>query len=169
MRVAPMLAALCLAASHAAAAELDCTQVKLIVPYPAGGATDVAARVVGERLEASLKKSVVIETRPGATGNIGTAAVIGSKPDGCTLLVNAAVIATFPYSFGKLDYDPINDLAPIGGIGVTPTLLVSAPAVGASDVGFDPTPTTPEETADIVRKTGETWAPLIKHLNIRLD
>jgi len=134
MRLASIAAALCLAASHAGAADLDCAQVKLIVPYPAGGATDVAARVVGERLEAALKKSVVIETRPGATGNIGTVVVINSKPDGCTLLVNAAVIATFPYSFNKLNYDPINDLVPVGGIGITPTLLIAAPSVPANDI-----------------------------------
>jgi len=123
-----------LTAGSALAAELPCAQVRLVVPYPAGGATDVAARVVSERLEASLKKSVIIETRPGATGNIGTIAVINSKPDGCTLLVNAAVIATFPYSFSKLNYDPIKDLVPIGGIGVTPTLLIAAPSVPANDI-----------------------------------
>jgi len=134
MRVASVLAALCVTARCAFAADLDCAQVKLIVPYPAGGATDVAARVIGERLEASLKRSVIIETRPGATGNIGTLAVINSKPDGCTLLVNAAVIATFPASFTRLNYDPIKDLVPIGGIGITPTLLVAAPSVPASDV-----------------------------------
>jgi tripartite-type tricarboxylate transporter receptor subunit TctC len=134
MRLASVVAALCLTASYAGAADLDCAQVKLIVPYPAGGATDVAARVVAERLEAALKKSVIIETRPGATGNIGTVAVINSKPDGCTLLVNAAVIATFPYSFSKLNYDPINDLVPVGGIGITPTLLIAAPSVAANDI-----------------------------------
>lgn len=144
MRVASVLAALCIGASSApaalsavgsaSAADLDCAQIKLVVPYPAGGATDVAARVVGERLEASLKKSTIIETRPGATGNIGTVAVINSKPDGCTLLVNAAVIATFPYSFSRLNYDPLNDLVPIGGIGVTPTLLIAAPSVAAHDI-----------------------------------
>jgi tripartite-type tricarboxylate transporter receptor subunit TctC len=134
MRVASVLALLCVGVSSGLATELDCAQVKLIVPYPAGGATDVAARVVGERMEAALKRSVIIETRPGATGNIGTIAVINSKPDGCTLLVNAAVIATFPYSFTRLNYDPIRDLVPIGGIGVTPTLLVAAPSVPADDV-----------------------------------
>jgi tripartite-type tricarboxylate transporter receptor subunit TctC len=51
--------------------------------------------LVADRLELGLKKSFVIENRPGATGNIGTAAVVNAKPDGCTLLVNAAVIATF--------------------------------------------------------------------------
>jgi tripartite-type tricarboxylate transporter receptor subunit TctC len=117
-----------------AAAQIQCGQVKLVVPYPPGGATDVAARLVAERLEPALKKSVVIENRAGATGNIGTAAVAGSPPDGCTLLVNAAVIATFPASFSKLAYDPIKDLVPVGGIGITPTLLVTAGANPANDL-----------------------------------
>jgi tripartite-type tricarboxylate transporter receptor subunit TctC len=134
VRFAAVLTALCLACGCASAAELDCAPVKLIVPYPAGGATDVAARLVAERLEAALKKSVVVETRAGATGNIGTVAVINSKPDGCTLLVNGAVIATFPHSFNRLNYDPIKDLAPVGGIGITPTLLVAAPSVAANDI-----------------------------------
>jgi tripartite-type tricarboxylate transporter receptor subunit TctC len=132
-RIAGSLA-VSLIAGSALAADLDCTQIRLLVPYPAGGATDVGARLVGERLETLLKKSVIIENRPGATGNIGTVAVINSKPDGCTLLVNAAVIATFPVSFTRLNYDPIRDLIPIGGIGITPTLLVAAPSVGVSDI-----------------------------------
>jgi tripartite-type tricarboxylate transporter receptor subunit TctC len=106
----------------------------VIVPYPAGGAADVAARLVADRLELGLKKSFVIENRPGATGNIGTAAVVNAKPDGCTLLVNAAVIATFPWSFTKLGFDPVKDLAPIGGIGVTPTLLVAPKSLPADDL-----------------------------------
>ena len=117
-----------------ALAEIQCPQVRLVVPYPAGGATDVAARLVAERLEPLLKKSVVIENRAGATGNIGTVAVIGSPADGCTLLVNATVIATFPASFTKLAYDPLKDLIPVGGIGITPTLLVTASANPANDL-----------------------------------
>jgi len=120
--------------SGAAAADYTCSQLKLIVPYPAGGATDVATRVVAERLDAALKKAVVVENRGGATGNIGTAAVVTAPPDGCTLLVNATVIATFPYSFAKLNYDPIKDLAPVAGLGVTPTLLVAAPSIPANDI-----------------------------------
>ena len=116
------------------AADYDCPRVTVIVPYPAGGATDVAARLVGDRLEPLLKKSVVVENRAGATGNIGTVAVVNAKPDGCTLLVNAAVIATFPSSFSKLAYDPIKDLTAVGGIGVTPTLLVAAKSVPADDL-----------------------------------
>ena len=118
----------------APAQDLPCSQVKLVVPYPAGGATDVGTRVVAERLEAALKKSVIVENRAGATGNIGTAAVATAPPDGCTLLVNATVIASFPVSFSKLSYDPFKDLAPVGGIGVTPTLLIAAPSIPANDI-----------------------------------
>jgi tripartite-type tricarboxylate transporter receptor subunit TctC len=123
-----------LGATASFAADYDCPRVTVIVPYAAGGATDVAGRLIAERLEPLLKKSVVIENRAGATGNIGTAAVVNAKPDGCTLLVNGAVIATFPASFSKLAYDPVKDLVPIGGIGVTPTLLVAAKSVPADDL-----------------------------------
>ena len=121
-------------APPAMAANYNCSQVRLIVPYGAAGATDVATRVIAERLEPALKKSVVIENRPGATGNIGTVAAINSAPDGCTLLVNSTVIATFPYSFSQLPYDPHKDLVPVGGIGVTPNVFVAAPSVPAEDL-----------------------------------
>src|SRR5713226_6756254 len=134
MRSLAALLAVGVGATSSLAADYDCPRVTVIVPYPAGGAADVAARLLADRLEAPMKKSFVIENRPGATGNIGTAAVVNAKPDGCMLLVNAAVIATFPSSFGKLAYDPIKDLAPVGGIGVTPTLLVAAKSVPADDL-----------------------------------
>jgi tripartite-type tricarboxylate transporter receptor subunit TctC len=134
MRTLAVLLAAGLSATSSLAADLDCARVTVIVPYPAGGAADVAGRLVADRLEAQLKKSFVAENRPGATGNIGTTAVVSAKPDGCTLLVNAAVIATFPSSFSRLPYDPLKDLVPIGGIGVTPTLLVAAKSVPADDL-----------------------------------
>lgn len=134
MRIVTAAFALCVVAGSAAAQDYPCSQIRLIVPYPAGGATDVAARVVAERMEAALKKSVVVENRAGATGNIGTAAVVTAQPDGCTLLVNATVIASFVHSFSKLSYDPFKDLAPVGGIGVTPTLLIAAPSIPANDI-----------------------------------
>lgn len=110
----------------AGAAELNCKYIRLIVPYAAGGATDVAARLVAKGLEEALNKSIVVETRAGASGNIGTLAVISSDPDGCTLLINGAMIATFPYSFSKLDYDPLKDLVAVGGVGISPTVLVTS-------------------------------------------
>ena len=129
-----MMSAVILGAGGAEAADYTCSQLKLVVPYPAGGATDVATRVVAERLDAALKKTIVVENRGGATGNIGTAAVVAAPPDGCTLLVNATVIATFPYSFAKLNYDPHKDLMPVGGLGITPTLIVAAPSIPANDI-----------------------------------
>lgn len=120
--------------ASSAFAQIQCPQVRLIVPYPAGGATDVAARLVSQRLEPALKKPVVIENRAGATGNVGTMAVVGAPPDGCTLLINATVIATFPANFAKLGYDPIKDLIPLGGVGITPTLLVTATSNPANDI-----------------------------------
>jgi tripartite-type tricarboxylate transporter receptor subunit TctC len=135
MRTTPAIFALLMLGTAAAAAqELPCSQIRIIVPYPAGGATDVATRVFAERLDAALKKTVVVENRGGATGNIGTAAVVNAAPDGCTLLVNATVIATFPYSFSKLSYNPHKDLAPVGGVGVTPTLMVAAPTTPANNI-----------------------------------
>ncbi len=112
-------------AGVAQAADLKCSQIKLVVPYTAGGATDVAARLVAQSMEPLLKTSIVIETRTGATGNIGTAFVAQSPADGCTLLVNGAVIATYPDSFKQLNYDPLKDLTAVGSIGVTPTVLVT--------------------------------------------
>lgn len=136
MRLSVPALALALAASAggALAAELPCPQVRLITPYPPGGATDVASRLIAERLEPALKKTVIVENRAGATGNIGTIAVATAPADGCTLLNNAAVIATFTASFSKLGYDPINGLIPIGGIGITPTLLVTAAANPVNDL-----------------------------------
>ena len=140
MRIMPVALALCAAASgawvagSAVAADYPCSQVRLVVPYPAGGATDVATRVVAERLEAALKKAVVVENRAGATGNVGTASVANATADGCTLLVNATVMATFLHSFSKLAYDPFKDLAPIGGVGITPTLIIAALAIPAGDI-----------------------------------
>jgi len=134
MRIVAGVLALSLCAGGALAQELPCAQIRLIVPYPAGGATDVATRVVAERLDAALKKTFVVENRSGATGNIGTMAVVSAPADGCTLLVNATVIATFPHSFQKLSYDPFKDLAPVGGVGVTPTLIVAPPTTMASNV-----------------------------------
>ena len=138
MRIVPVALALwlgiCAGASSAWAQDYPCSQIRLIVPYPAGGATDVASRVVAERLDAALKKPVIVENRGGATGNIGTVAVVTAPPDGCTLLINATVIASFPTSFSKLSYDPFKDLAPVGGVGVTPTLLIAAPSIPANDI-----------------------------------
>jgi tripartite-type tricarboxylate transporter receptor subunit TctC len=126
MRFIAVLMSAFMASTAAMAADLKCSRIRLVVPYGAGGATDAASRLILEGLEAALQTPVIVETRAGATGNIGTAYVAQSPPDGCTLVVNGAVIATFPDSFTKLTYDPLKDLVAVGGLGVTPTVVVTA-------------------------------------------
>ena len=127
------LMALC--ATSVSAAEYPCAQIRIIVPFPPGGSNDAVARILAERFEASLKRTVVVESRPGATGNIGTLATVNAKPDGCTLLVNGVNIATFPYSFAKLSYDPLRDLVAVGSIGNSPSVIVTGAANDIKDVG----------------------------------
>src|SRR5262245_11333536 len=80
-----LAAALVLASTSALAAPPPCPQLRIIVPFSAGGASDFAARVLVDPLGSALKKQIVVENRAGATGNIGTAIVAKSDPDGCTL------------------------------------------------------------------------------------
>jgi tripartite-type tricarboxylate transporter receptor subunit TctC len=108
------------------AQELKCTQMRLVAPFAAGGANDVAARVLAKGLEPLLKIPIVIENRPGAGGNVGTAFVIGSPADGCTLLVHGTAVATYAYSYKQLSFDPLVDIISVGSIGVTPTVIASS-------------------------------------------
>ena len=134
MRILMALALAGLVCGVAHADDLNCAQIKLVAPFGAGGSADVATRFIAQRLEGVLHKSTLIENRAGATGNIGTSAVASAPPDGCTLLVNGTAIATFPYSFARLGYDPFKDLVPVGSIGMTPNVLVAGPELPANDV-----------------------------------
>jgi tripartite-type tricarboxylate transporter receptor subunit TctC len=125
MRIGAAFAVLIASTGLAHATDYACAPARIIVPFPPGGSNDVAARILAERLGALLKQTFIVESRPGATGNIGTMAAVNAPPDGCTLLVNGAVIATFPASFAELRYDPLKDLVPIGGIGNSPTVIVT--------------------------------------------
>lgn len=127
-------AVLALASTSAFAAPPPCPQLRIIVPFSAGGASDFAARILVDPLGAALKKQIVVENRAGATGNIGTAIVARSDPDGCTLGINNAQILTYQWSFSRLGYDPKNDLAPVGGIGRSPTLILTGASSSATDL-----------------------------------
>lgn len=109
--------------------------ITLVVPFPAGGTTDVLARALGERLQQSLGQPVVIESRPGAGATIGADHVAKAKPDGYTLLVGAVhhTIATSVYK--KLPYDFQKDLAPITTIAMVPNVLVVNAATPVRNVG----------------------------------
>ena len=104
--------------------------IKMIVPFQAGGATDVMARVVGQKLSAQLGQPVVIDNKAGAAGIIGTDAVAKAAPDGYTLLLalsNSMLTNQFLYT--KLPYSPEKDIAPIYQIAIAPLVLVAHPSV----------------------------------------
>jgi tripartite-type tricarboxylate transporter receptor subunit TctC len=134
MRIVGALIALGLSSASALAQTPPCPQIRIIVPFTAGGATDLTARIVAEPLGQALKKPVVIENRLGATGNIGTAFVAKAPPDGCTLVANVAAILTYKWVFSNLGYDPEKDLAPIGGIGRTPSLILTSASSPLTDL-----------------------------------
>ena len=108
--------------------------ISLIVPFPAGGTTDVLARAVGLELSKSLGQPVVVESRPGAGATLGADFVAKSKPDGYTLLMGAVhhTIATSVYK--KLPYDFQKDFAPVSTVALVPNVLVVNPAVPAKNV-----------------------------------
>jgi tripartite-type tricarboxylate transporter receptor subunit TctC len=87
--------------------------VSFVVPYPAGGPTDVLGRVISQKLAELIGQPVVVSNRPGAGGNIGFEAVAKSAPDGYTILLGATPLAISPHLYDKLNYDPIRDFAPI--------------------------------------------------------
>ena len=102
--------------------------IKLVVPFPPGGGTDVLARMVAERLRPLLGETVVIDNRPGATGNIGNDFVAKSQPDGHTVLIQGTIIGMFPHIFAKLSYDPIKDLVAVGTMAESANVIVVNPA-----------------------------------------
>jgi tripartite-type tricarboxylate transporter receptor subunit TctC len=101
--------------------------VRIIVPYPAGGSTDVLARILGERLKVMFGQSFIVENRPGAGGNIGIATVTSSAPDGYT--IGAATIGHFAinqFLYSKMPYDPERDMIPASLIWELPNVFVVA-------------------------------------------
>ena len=124
--IAPLLAAPALAQSY------PDKPIRLVIPFPPGGGTDIAARLVGEKLGTALKQSVIPENKPGANGVIASEFVARAAPDGYTLLVATGSSHAFAPALGvKLPFDPVKDFMPIALIGQFPTVLVVNPAVPA--------------------------------------
>ena len=109
--------------------------VRLIVPFPAGSATDIAMRLIETALTPRLGHPVVIDNRSGASGSIGVDAVAKAAPDGYTTgLVTVSTHAVAPGLGKKLPYDPTSDFTPVGMVGSTPYVLVTYPGLGAKNV-----------------------------------
>jgi tripartite-type tricarboxylate transporter receptor subunit TctC len=126
----------CWSVGHGAAnaADYPTRPVRWIVPYPAGGSTDILARIIGQYLSERLGQQFVIENRPGGGNNIGTEAVVNAAPDGYTvLLVNPAhgINATL---YPKLGFNFIRDIAPVAGIMRVPNVMEVNPTVPAKTV-----------------------------------
>ncbi len=132
---AALIATAVLHAGSAAAQAYPAKPIRLMVPFPPGGSTDIVARIVAQKLSAQLGQPMVVENRGGAGGTIGTAAVAKAAPDGYSLLVGSTsthVVA--PSVYAKLEYDPVKDFAPVSLMAVSPYLLVVHPAVQAKTV-----------------------------------
>lgn len=108
--------------------------VRIIVPFPAGQATDTIARLVGQSLLERLGQPFIIENRPGAGGNIGTESVVRATPDGYTLLLVGLPNAMNATLYKKLNFNFIRDIAPVASIGGVPYVMVINPSVPAKTV-----------------------------------
>jgi len=126
------LAVLAFTAIGAAAQPFPSKPISLIVPFPAGGTTDVLARALGQELAKSLGQPVIVENKPGAGATLGADFVAKAKPDGHTLLMGAVHHTIASSVYRKLPYDFQKDLAPITTVALVPNVLVVNPSVPAN-------------------------------------
>jgi tripartite-type tricarboxylate transporter receptor subunit TctC len=109
--------------------------VRFVVPFPAGGPLDIAARAIGQKLNEAWGQPVIVDNRPGAGGNIGAELVAKAVPDGYTILMGAvSTHAINPWLYAKMPYDPVRDFAPVSLVTQVPNVLVVHPSVPARNV-----------------------------------
>jgi len=107
--------------------------IRFIVSFPAGGSTDVAARVIAERLSRSLRQQIVIENRSGANGTIGIEAAAKSPPDGYTALVTSDALSSNPHVY-RMSIDPLKELVPVIQLSRQPVVLAAHPSLGVASL-----------------------------------
>src|SRR5215467_4797409 len=120
-------------ASGAAAQSYPTKPIRLLVPFPAGGSTDVGARITAEHLSRTFGQQVYVENRSGANGNIGVEAAAKSTPDGYTLLVTIDAVASNPHVFGT-SVNPTRDLVPMIQLSRQPIVLAAHPSLGVKSL-----------------------------------
>jgi tripartite-type tricarboxylate transporter receptor subunit TctC len=108
--------------------------IKIVVPFPPGGATDIIARVIGQKLAEQMGQSVIVENKAGANGNIASEFVAKAAPDGYTLLYNTSSVALSPALYKKLNFDIRTDFAPVVLSSAVPLLLTVNPSVAADNI-----------------------------------
>ena len=126
--------ALSLGIASAQAQSYPTRSIKIVVPATPGGAIDVIARLVGDKLTASMGQPVVIENKPGASNNLGTDFVAKSPPDGYSLVIVASSHATNKFLFKQMPFDPVTDFEPVVFTHIVPLVLAIHPAVPAKNV-----------------------------------
>lgn len=131
---AVIVALACLSALPAWAQEYPARPVRVIVGFPAGGGSDLVARVFAQSLSGALGQTVVVENRPGASANIAGELAAKAAPDGHTLLFGNSSLSISPAVFSKLAYDPVKDLTPISMASSYPFVLAVHPSLPARNV-----------------------------------
>src|SRR5256884_4384344 len=107
--------------------------IRLIVPFPPGGSTDILARALAQKLSEGLAQSVLIDNRPGAGGSIGSEAAAKAAPDGHTLMMgHLGTLAVNPAIYKNLPYDPVKSFAPVSLMAIVPSVLLVHPRVPAA-------------------------------------
>jgi tripartite-type tricarboxylate transporter receptor subunit TctC len=123
------------AQTQPAAAHWPARPIHFIVPFPAGSSSDIVARIVAQQLTARLGQQLVVENRPGASGNLATEFVAHAQADGYTLgLANTSTLALSPSLMAHPTYDPIKDFAPISMLGASPFVLAAYPGLPVQNV-----------------------------------
>src|SRR4051812_21112899 len=132
-RLAALLAPFFFLLPATAAAQAWPTQpVKIIVPFSPGTGMDILARSVGPKLSEMWRQAVVVENKPGASGNLGAAQAAKSAPDGYTLVMGASTLMINTTLYSNMQYNPLTDLAPIGLAANASLLLVAHPKLGVA-------------------------------------
>ncbi len=108
--------------------------LRVVLPFPAGGGSDLIARVLAQKLSSALGQTVLVDNRAGASGNIAAELVAKSAPDGYTLLFGNSSLSISPAVFEKLNYDPVRDLMPISMVSSYPFVLVVHPSLPVRNV-----------------------------------
>ena len=136
LQTALALAVSAITSLHALAADAwPSKPIRLVVPYPPGGSSDIIARSIGQLISQELKQPVVIENKPGANGNLGAELVARAQPDGYTwLLCDLGALAISPSVYTKLAFDPSKDLRGAAMLAYSPHMLVVHPSVPASNL-----------------------------------
>ena len=133
LRLVVALLALLVAIPTAKAQEWPNRPVRFIVPFPAGGSTDVTTRVIGEYLSRALGQQIVVENKSGANGNIGIEAAVRSAADGYTVLVVSDAVSSNPHVY-KMNVDPLKGLTPVIQLSRQPMVLAAHPSLGVASL-----------------------------------